>query len=130
MGDDCKYYEQCFKDYCIVLQSIADMQYDADMLGTAYGLESRREEAHEKVMDFVMGSLNPEADYNEVYLRTKDIMSRLDKVWKIYDDTPFDILSKEFIVWMPHYLTRLFASTECKYYLEGKIDGLRNVVNF
>lgn len=78
--------------YLFALQSIA--AYKADMMYymTPYGLETRRQEAHDAMVEHVILPMLDTDDKAQVYVRTKDITDNLDKVWAIYDGSPFDLL--------------------------------------
>lgn len=113
--------------YLFALQSIA--AYKADMMDymTPYGLETRRQEAHDAMVEHVILPMLDADDKALVYVRTKDITDNLDKVWAIYDLTPFDLLDDDCISWLASYLEKLFSSTECKYFLEGKIQYIHGI---
>ena len=133
-----KYFiEDSFKEnalrYVFSLQSIALYKMDANDWQTPYQLENIRKNAHNKLFnDNILPTLNfvEGFDEHDSYMRSKDIFSNLDKVWKIYDDTDFDITKDECVPWMVIYLWKLLRSTECKYFLEGKthfVHGLHNI---
>lgn len=107
-------------NYLYALQNILAYKSDAMDFMTPYGLETRRQDAHNAmVQNVILPMLKSDVDSSEVYIRTKTITDNLDKVWKIYDSTPFDLLDDDCIPWLAKYLEKLFLSTECKYYLEG-----------
>lgn len=59
--------------------------------------------------------------------RTKDITDNLDKVWAIYDGSPFDLLDDDCISWLASYLEKLFSSAECKNFLECKTQYIHGI---
>ena len=113
--------------YLFALQNIA--AYKADMMDymTPYGLETRRQEAHDAMVEHVILPMLDADDKALVYARTKDITDNLDKVWAIYDGSPFDLLDDNCISWLAGYLKKLFSSTECKYFLEGKTQYIHGI---
>lgn len=107
--------------YLYSLQAILEYKIDTKDYATPYAFETRRKEAHDAMIEnVILPLLNSDVDSSEVYIRTKMITDNLDKVFKIYDDTPFDLLDDDYCIpWLAKYLRKLFYSTECKYYLEG-----------
>ena len=94
---------------------------------TPYGLETRRQEAHDAMVEHVILPMLDADDKAQVYARTKDITDNLDKVWAIYDGSPFDLLDDDCISWLAIYLEKLFSSTECKNFLEGKTQYIHGI---
>ena len=113
--------------YLYSLQNIASYKNDTMDYMTPYALETRRQEAHNTMVQNLILPMLEECDESEVYIRTKDITDNLDKVWKIYDNSPFNLLDDDCISWLAKYMEKLFASTECKYFLEGKTGGIHGI---
>ena len=113
--------------YLFALQSIA--VYKADMMDymTPDGLETRRQEAHDAMVEHVILPMLDTDDKVQVYARTKDITDNLDKVWAIYDGSPFDLLDDDCISWLASYLEKLFSSAECKNFLEGRTQYIHGI---
>lgn len=116
--------------YLYSIQSILLYKQDAYDFSTPYQLEINRQNAHnELVKEYILPMLKLDSDSSDtdVYVLTKYILSNLDKVWKIYDDTEFDLTNNTCLKILSRYLEKLFTSTECKYFLEGKTKGLRGI---
>ena len=118
--------------YLYSLQNILFYQQDACDFSTPYQLEMNRQNAHnELVANHILPLLNIEKENGfsdtDVYVRTKLILSNLDKVWKIYDNTEFDLKDDTCLAFLSLYLEKLFASSECKNYLEGRTEHLRGI---
>lgn len=116
--------------YLYSLQNILFYQQDAGDFYTPYQLEMNRQHAHnELVANHILPMLKLDSSFSDtdVYVRTKLILSNLDKVWKIYDDTEFDLKNDTCLAFLSRYLEKLFTSSECKNYLEGKTEHLRGI---
>lgn len=130
-----KYFiDDSFKEnilrYLFSLQSIAQYKIDANDWQTPYQLETIRQNAHDKVFkENILPTLYlvDGFDEHDSYMRSKEIFSNLDKVWKIYDETDFDITKDECVPWMAIYLWKILRSTECKYFLEGRTQFLHGI---
>lgn len=116
--------------YLYALQAILFYKAACDFQ-TPYQLEMNRQNAHnELVTNYILPMLTIEGcsfAESDVYVRTKLILSNLDKVWKIYDDTEFDLTDDMCLAFLSKYLERLFSSSECKNYLEGRTEYLRGI---
>lgn len=116
--------------YLYSLQNILFYQQDACDFCTPYQLEMNRQNAHnELVANHILPMLKLDSSFSDtdVYIRTKLIFSNLDKVWKIYDNTEFDLKDDTCLAFLALYLEKLFTSSECKNYLEGKTEHLRGI---
>ena len=115
-------------NYLFVLQNIASYKNETTDHMTPYTFETMRQEAHNQmVRKVILPMLNGDVDESEVYIRTKMITDNLDKIWNIYDGSPFSLLDDECIHLLARYLRKLFLSTECKYYLEGVTAHLHGI---
>lgn len=113
--------------YLSVLQSITAYKEDQMDYMTPYALETRRQIAHDALVKHVILPMLNTDDKALVYERSKDITDNLDKVWDIYDGSPFDQLDDDCIPWLAHYLDKLFSSSECKNFLEGKTAYIHGI---
>lgn len=117
-------------EYCIALQRIALYRADTDDYTTPYQLEMCRQAAHMKLFEErILPILKPVDSFSEtdVFMRTKEIFSNLDKVWKTYGQTDFDLVNDECADFLPYYLQKFIESSECKNFLEGRTAYLRNI---
>ena len=111
--------KQDIKEYLHVLQNISNWQSEFGS-GTPYAFETRRCELHNRIFEtHVFPFLKDGTDYNDAYQRSKEIFSRLDQVWKIYNNMPFDLNDDECIVQLSKDLAIFLLKTETLYYLEG-----------
>lgn len=116
--------------YLYSIQTILLYKQDACDLSTPYQLEMNRQNAHnELVANYILPMLKTDSSFSDtdVYVKTKLILSNLDKVWKIYDDTKFDLTNNTCLTLLARYLEKLFTSSECKNYLEGRTKHLRGI---
>lgn len=106
--------------YLFALQNIAQYKINADDVCTPYQFEMSRKYMHDRLFrENILPMLKCE-DEQLSYMRSKEIFANLDKVWKIYDETLFDITNDECVTRMVVYLWELLNTTECRYFLEGK----------
>lgn len=130
-----KYFiEDSFKENCLrylfTLQSIAQYKFDANDCSTPYQFEQSRKIAHDRLFqENILPTLKLEEGFSEydAYNRSKEIFSNLDRVWKIYDETEFDLTKDDTIPWLVLYLWKLLRSTEGKYYLEGHTQYIHGI---
>ena len=120
--------KQDIKDYLHVLQSISNWSKEFGGTGTPYAFETRRCELHNRIFEtHVFPFLEDGADFNFAYQRSKELFSRLDQIWAIYNLAPFDLDNDECIIDLAKDLVTFLLKTETLYYLEGKtahIHGL------
>jgi hypothetical protein len=130
-----KYFiEDSFKENCLrylfTLQSIALYKFDTDDYSTPYQFEQSRKIAHDRLFqENILPTLKLEEGFSEydAYNRSKEIFSNLDRVWKIYDETEFDLTKDDTIPWLVLYLWKLLRSTEGEYYLEGHTQYIHGI---
>ena len=120
--------KQDIKDYLYILQSISNWQSEFNGTGTPYAFETRRCELHKRIYEtHVFPFLEDGTDYNEAYQRSKELFSRLDQIWHIYNASPFDLNDDECIIQLSKDLGTFLLKTETLFYLEGRtahIHGL------
>lgn len=116
--------------YVLALQNITQYKADANDWQTPYQLETIRQNAHRELFDnaiLPLLKLDEDISEDDVYLRSKELFSNLDKIWKIYDGTEFDLTDDNCMEWMVLYLYRFLNTTETKLYLEGKIQYIHGI---
>ena len=116
--------------YIVVLQQIACYKFDADDVSTPYQLEMSRQAAHKTLFEKrILPMLKPVEGItdDDMFQRTKEIFSNLDKVWKIYDATEFDLKDDECVQWLCIYLQKFLFSTETLLFLEGKTKNIHGI---
>ena len=91
--------------YLFTLQSIATYKADTMDYMTPYGLETRRQEAHDAMVEHVILPMLDTGDKAQVYARTKDITDNL--VNPIYFVEYFNIyrISFIFIIYFSYTMT-------------------------
>lgn len=117
-------------DYVSVLQAIAEYKVDVEDDRTPYQLEMRRKDMHDKLFTediLPILSLRKGFTENDAYFRSKEIFSNLDKVWRIYDMTEFDITDDNCTKWLVTHLYHFLQTTETKYFLEGVTDKIHGI---
>lgn len=111
-----------------ILRSISNWQSEFNETGTPYAFETRRCELHNRIFEtHVSPFLEDGTDYNEAYQRSKELFSRLDQIWHIYNAFSFDLNDDECIIQLSKDLGTFLLKTETLYYLEGRtahIHGL------
>lgn len=115
------------KEYLHVLQNISNWQCEYGS-GTPYAFETRRCVLHNRIFEtHIFPFLKDGTDYNDAYQRSKEIFSRLDQVWKIYNNMPFVQNDVECIVLLSKDLAKFLHTTETKYYLEGVTEHIHGL---
>lgn len=123
-----KEFQETILKYLFALQNLALYKQDACDYMSPYQLDKIRSIAHNNlVQNVILPILDKNADESLVYVRSKDILSNLDKVWKIYDKTEFDLTNDDCIQWLAIYLWKFIIKTECRYFLEGKTDFIHGI---
>ncbi|WP_296865117.1 hypothetical protein [uncultured Methanobrevibacter sp.] len=108
-------------NYLRALQEIAEGK-------NKYQHEDRRSDLHKAIVENVLlPMLGRDADTDIVYNKSKELLANLDKIWGIYDMTPFDLLDDNCLVWLTIYMWTFFSRTECKNFLEGKSDYIHGI---
>ena len=112
--------KQDIKDYLYILQSISKFKSEFSGTGTPYAFETRRCELHNRIFEtHIFPFLRDGTDYNAAYLRSKELFSRLDQIWRIYNAYPFDLNDNECIIQLAKDLDKFLLKTETLYYLVG-----------
>lgn len=118
--------KQDIKDYLHILQSISNWQSEFSGTGTPYAFETRRCELHNRIFEtHIFPFLEDGVDYNEAYQRSKELFSRLDQIWSIYNAFPFDLNDEECIIQLSKDLGTFLLKTETLFYLEGRTAHIR-----
>lgn len=123
--------EKIIKKYLKTLQGIERLRIDAG-IGTPYGLEQRRVEIHHKLFyEHILPMLNIAEghDDSDAYVRSKEIFSRLDKVFRNYTMMPFDLTDNDCLIELSKILYRFLLSTEAIYFLELRTNFIHGVID-
>lgn len=122
--------QKLIKDYLQVLQRIAMVKGDDEFATTPYMLNRQRIEAHDALFKELFTYLKPEPGQTreDCYWRSKELFSRLDKIFKLFNEWDLDLKNSEDIMILTKDLDRFLFKTEVKYYLEGKTKGIHGVI--
>lgn len=122
--------EKLINDYLMVLQRIAMVKGDDEFATTPYMLNRQRIEAHDALFDELFTYLKPVAGQTreDCYWRSKELFSRLDKIFRLFNDFDLDLTDSEHIRFLTKDLDKFLFKTEVKYYLEGKTKGIHGVI--
>ena len=113
--------KQDIKDYLHILRSISNWQSEFSGTGTPYAFETRRCELHNRIFEtHIFPFLEDGVNYNEAYQRSKELFSRLDQIWSIYNAFPFDLNDEDCIILLSKDLSTFLLKTETLLYLEGR----------
>lgn len=118
-------------EYLMALQRIWQYKEDSKDWLTPYQMEMCRQAMHRKLFDNVilpMLKLYDGFTEDDAYIRSKEIFGNLDKIWALYDDSPFSLEEDEEIQWMAVYLSKFLYSSEVLNYLEGKTKYIHGVI--
>ena len=109
---------EIIKEYMLILQCIA--------------ISTRRMDIHQRLFEELMSRLSLVDGFtrDDAFWRLKEIFSRLDKVFRLYNDFDLNLENTEHIRILSKDLERFLSSTEVKYYLEGRISGIHGVIEF
>lgn len=107
--------------YLYTLQAIQNWRRDIDAF-TPYCLESSRSNIHERIVACLMDRLSGlDVEYSNIYYRSKEIFSNLDKVNAIYSTANEWMLeTDEDVNHMTNDLYKFLTSRETLLYLEGQ----------
>lgn len=118
-------------EYLFALQRIWQYKADTDDVHTPYQFEMCRQAMHTKLFDNVirpMLNLYDGFTEDDAYIRSKELFANLDKIWAIYDQTPFSLDDDECVQWMTIYLDKFLNCTEVCYFLEGRTKYVHGVI--
>lgn len=119
------------KEYLRIMQTIEMMRGDDDLaFVTPYGMNARRMDLHDALFQELYKTLKPVEGFteNDVYWRSKEIFSRLDKVFALYNDFKLDLKDTQHIMLLAEDLEKFLSKTEVKFYLEGRTGGIHGVI--
>ena len=117
-------------EYVELLHNIADYKYVAEDISTPYAFEVNRAELHEKLFrNQILPRCHPVDGFTEddMYARTKELFANLDKIWRIYDLTEFDLKDESCICFLCKYLQRFLFCTETLYFIEGRTTYIHGI---
>ena len=101
------------------LQRIYQYKADANDWHTPYQMEMYRKEMHIKLFDNVILPMLKLCDgftADDAYIRSKELFGNLDKIWSIYDASPFNLEEDDQVQWMAVYLSQFLYSTEVSFW--------------
>ena len=108
--------------YLYILSSIQESRDICDR--TPYNLETQRQNLHDYIVMALVDRLPEGIDNIEVYMRSKEILSNLDKVNVIYSSAnEWMLKTDEDINHMANDLYKFLTSRETLLYLEGKREN-------
>lgn len=117
-------------DYLRIMQIIA-ISKGGDMFApTLPGFNMRRIQAHEVLFGELRKTLTLAEGFSEddCFSRSKEIFSRLDMVFRRYNDYELDLTRAEHIFLLAENLQKFLARREVKDYLEGKAHFINGVI--
>lgn len=122
--------EQEIKEYLRILQCIAISKGGDIYAPTLPAYNARRMDIHQRLFEKIKSGLKLVDGFTEddAFWRSKEIFSRLDKVFRIYNDFDLNLEDTEHIAILSKDLKRFLSSTEVKYYLEGRISCIHGVI--
>lgn len=122
--------EQEIKEYLRILQCIAISKGGDIYAPTLPAYNARRMDIHQRLFEKIMQGLKLVDGFTEddAFWRSKEIFSRLDKVFRLYNDFDLNLEDTEHIAILSKDLKRFLSSTEVKYYLEGRISSIHGVI--
>ena len=117
-------------EYMRILQCIAISKGGDIYAPTLPSFNARRMDIHQRLFKELMSRLSLVDGFTEddAFWRSKEIFSKLDKVFRLYNDFDLNLENSEHIMILSKDLERFLSSTEVKYYLEGRISGIRGVI--
>ena len=108
--------------YLYILSSIQESRDICDR--TPYNLETQRQNLHDYIVMALVDRLPEGIDNIEVYMRSKEILSNLDKVNAIYSSAnEWMLKTDEDINHMANDLYKFLTSRTTLLYLEGKREN-------
>ena len=120
------------KDYLRIMQRIAMYRSDVEdeYAPTPYTFNMQRTDCHDKLFEEILPHLHLVDGFarEDAYWRSKEIFSRLDKVFKIFNEWDLDLKNTDDINILAKDLDRYLLTTEVRYYLEGRTPYLRHVI--
>ncbi len=117
-------------EYMRILQCIAISKGGDIYAPTLPCLNARRMDIHQRLFEKLMSELSLVDGFTEddTFQRSKEIFSRLDKIFRLYNDYELNLEDTEHIMILSKDLERFLSSTEVKYYLEGRTTGIHGVI--
>lgn len=123
-----KSFKEELLDYLDILHQIA-IFHESYAYSTPHVLEGKRAEAHRNLFEnHIAPFLEDGTDVESAYIRSKDIFSNLDKVYRIFSITPFDLNDFGEMRMFSRELAHFLMGAEVLNYLEGKTQYIHNVI--
>ena len=112
-------FKETLLHYLYILSAIQESREICDR--TPYSLETQRQNLHDYIVMALVDRLPESIDKTDVYMRSKEILSNLDKVNAVYSTAnEWMLKSDEDINHMTNDLYKFLTSREVLLYLEGK----------
>ena len=121
--------EKIIMEYLRILQRIAIYKGDDEFASTPYTFNAMRTDIHEKLFNELYERLNPVCNKDESYWRSKEIFARLDRVFRLYNDFDLDLKNGDHLLNLSKDLNRFLSSAEVRFYIEGRTNGIHNVID-
>lgn len=115
-------------NYTDILHNIEDAR---EICGwTPYALENRRQDAHLALFNSLKETLKPADGFgvNDMFLRSKELFARLDKIFRIYYNWDLNLKKYEDSELLAEALEKFLLKTETRNYLEGKTQHINGVI--
>lgn len=119
------------ENYVRTLGVIAVSKGGDDFTPTIPGLNYRRMQLHEELFDELLKRLDLVDGFtpDEAMERSKELFSRLDKVFRLYNDFDLDLSDPDHLDILSGDLEKFLGKTEVRYFLEGRTKGVHGVVS-
>lgn len=123
--------EELIQEYLRILQCIAISKGGDEFARTIPAYNTRRMDIHDRLFKELLGGLALAENFTEddAYWRSKEIFSRLDKVFRLYNDWNLDLTNSEDVYLLSKDLYKFLHKTETSMYLEGRISGIDGVID-
>lgn len=122
---DCNMYQD-IKNYLYLLRNISNWLKEYGGL-TPYALETQRSRLHYRIFDKYITPYLANPDCNDAYHRSKELFSRLDEIWCIYNAYPLNLNDDECLIQLAKDLCKFLLTTETLLYLEGRTAHIHGI---
>lgn len=117
---------QDIKNYLYILRNISNWKSEYGCI-TPYALETQRLRLHYRIFESHIAPYLDDVDYNDGYQRSKELFSRLNEIWAIYNAGPFDLNNEECLIQLSHDLCTFLLKSETLNYLEGRTAYIHGI---
>lgn len=122
--------KEVITEYMRILQCIAISKGGDIYAPTLPSFNARRMDIHQRLFEKLMSRLSLVDGFteNDAFWRSKEIFSRLDKVFRLYNAFELNLEDTDHIRILSEDLERFLSSTEVMYYLEGRTSRIHGVI--